>query len=50
MQTRWNEKGFWRDPGPVLPWESGEKNENNAASHYSADGLAGRYDSRLRHS
>ena len=29
---------------------SGEKNEDNAACSYSADGLAGRYDSRLRHS
>ena len=29
---------------------SGERNEDNAACHYIADGLAGRYGSRLLHS
>ena len=29
---------------------SGERNEDNAACRYIADGLAGRYDSRLCHS
>jgi hypothetical protein len=34
----------------ILLGSSGEKNEDNAACYYIADGLAGRYDSRLRHS
>jgi len=34
----------------ILLGSSGERNEDNAASHYIADGLAGRYDCRLRHS
>ncbi|MBW2580989.1 MAG: hypothetical protein JRD00_08640 [Deltaproteobacteria bacterium] len=34
----------------ILLGGSGEKNEDNAACSYIADGLAGRYDSRLRHS
>ncbi len=34
----------------ILLGSSGERNEDNAASHYIADGLAGRHDSRLRHS
>ncbi|MEJ2234658.1 MAG: hypothetical protein P8X67_12100 [Syntrophobacterales bacterium] len=29
---------------------SGDRDEDNTACHYSTDGLAGRYDSRLRHS
>ena len=33
----------------ILLGSSGERNEDNAANHYIADGLAGRYDSRLRH-
>ncbi|MEE9532354.1 MAG: hypothetical protein V3W52_15300 [Syntrophobacteria bacterium] len=36
--------------GKILLGSSGERNEDNAASHYIADGLAGRYGSRLRHS
>ena len=36
--------------GKILLGSSGERNEDNAASRYIADGLAGRYDSRLRHS
>jgi len=34
----------------ILLGGSGEKNEDNAACSYITDGLAGRYDSRLRHS
>ena len=34
----------------ILLGSSGERNEDNAASHYIADGLAGHYDSRLCHS
>lgn len=47
-------------PYPETAWEKvrfmvrrkilGERNEDKAASHYRADGLAGRYDGRLRHS
>jgi hypothetical protein len=36
--------------GKILLGSSGERNEDNAANQYIADGLAGRYDSRLRHS
>jgi hypothetical protein len=36
--------------GKILLGSSGERNEDNAASRYIADGLAGRYGSRLRHS
>ena len=33
----------------ILLGSSGERNEDNAACRYIADGLAGRYGSRLRH-
>jgi len=33
-----------------LPGISGERDEDNGACHYIADGFAGRFDRRLRHS